>query len=69
MSGNAVNRQESGCRVLSVRLSQKEFKYLQETLKNYGVRAPSLSEGLRVLFASELYKSRRYARRIRDIQA
>ena len=69
MSGNAANRQESDSRVFSVRLGQKESIYLQETLKNYGVRAPKLSEGLRVIFASELYKSRRYARRIRDIQA
>jgi hypothetical protein len=58
MDRNSVNREEQGSQVLSVRLSSREFRHLQETLRNLGIKKGSLSASVRVLFEKDLYRSR-----------
>jgi hypothetical protein len=66
MSEIHVNRRKQLSKVLSIRMTDQEFRHLQETLRNYGIHRDSLSRAVRVLLASELYRSRRYARQARN---
>ena len=54
-------------KVLSVRLSDKEFVRLKETLRNYRIHKPTLSEEVRVLFCRDLHRSRVFAKKYREI--
>ncbi len=63
MKANNVNREEQPSQVLSVRLSKRQFKRLQVTLRNFDIRADSLSEQLRILFERFYHSSVRWRRR------
>lgn len=67
MSSNSVNRQKQPDRIISIRMSQREFRALKETLKNFGIQKPGLSAEVRALFSRDLHSSRRYARSLKQI--
>jgi hypothetical protein len=62
MRSNTVDRAKRLDQVVSVRMSQREFKHLKETLKNYQLHKKGVSAQLRVLLSWELYRSRKYVR-------
>ena len=53
---------------LSFRVSDVEFKHLQETLRNYKIHKGSMSDRMRELLRQELWRSRRHARKARDFE-
>jgi DNA-binding HxlR family transcriptional regulator len=67
MNRYSVDREETGSKVLSARLTQQEWKHFQEILRNYKIHKSSVSDQLRELLRHDLWRSRRYARRIRNI--
>ena len=67
MNRYSVDREETGSKVLSARLTQQEWKHFQEILRNYKIHKSSVSDQLRELLRRDLWRSRRYARRIRNI--
>ena len=67
MNRYSVDREETGSKVLSARLTQQEWKHFQEILRNYKIHKSSVSDQLRELLRQNLWRSRRYARRIRNI--
>ena len=68
MNRNSVNREESGSKVLSVRLSQREWKHFQEILGNYKIQKSSVSDQLRELLRQDLRRSRKYAYKQRELR-
>lgn len=67
MNRNAVNKHKTLSKFLSARLSEQEWKHFKEILRNYGIHKSSVSAQLRALLRFELYRSRRYARRKREL--
>jgi hypothetical protein len=55
MNRNNVNRLSH---VLSIRLTEREFKHLKETLRNYQIKRSSFSGSMRVLLRQDLHRSR-----------
>jgi hypothetical protein len=51
MNRNTVNREETGSKVLSARLSQQEWKHFREILRNYKIQKSSVSDQLRELLS------------------
>jgi hypothetical protein len=68
MSTIPVNRKKQLSRVLSVRMTEQEFKDLQETIKNYEIRRDSFSECVRGLLSRDLHRSRRFRRALKEQQ-
>jgi hypothetical protein len=62
MASTHVNRAKQRSKVLSIRMTDLEFRRLQETLRNYEIKRDSISEAVRVLLSRDLHRSRRYAR-------
>jgi hypothetical protein len=62
MSANKVNRRKQPSKVLSIRMTQQEFKHLRETIRNYGIFRSSFSDEVRVLLSRDLHRSRRFKR-------
>ena len=60
MSATQVNRRKQLSKVLSIRMTDLEFRHLQEIIRNYGISRSSLSECVRVLLSRDLYRSRRF---------
>jgi len=66
MGSHNVNREEQGSHVLSVRLSQREFRRLRATLRNYQIDGSCFSEQLRKFFKDSYWRSIRHARSFRS---
>jgi len=62
MSEIPVNRRKQLSKVLSVRMTDLEFRHLREILRNYSIKRDSFSECVRVLLSRELHCSRRFRR-------
>jgi hypothetical protein len=60
MNRISVNRLNQRSHVLSVRLTDKELKGVEEIVNNYGYREGSLSANVRVLFRMDLLRSRKW---------
>jgi hypothetical protein len=69
MNRNTVDREETGSKVLSARLTQKEWKHFHEILRNYKIKKSSVSDQMRALLRFELWRSRRYARKWRILNS
>jgi hypothetical protein len=69
MTSTHVNRRKQLSKVLSIRMTDLEFRRLQETLRNYEIRRDSISEAVRVLLSRDLHRSRRFARALRKEQS
>ena len=68
MGSNTVNSKKQPDRVISIRMSQHEFKCLQETLRYFGIQKNGLSARVRVLFSRDLHRFRRYARSLKELK-
>lgn len=62
MARDTVNREEQGSQVLSVRLREREFRRLQETLRNFEIQGDCMSEQMRALFHRVYWSSVRWRR-------
>jgi len=68
MAQTTVNREERDSHVLSVRLTDKQFKRVQRTLRNFGIEGSSMSEQLRLLLRKTYWSSVRFQTRHKEIQ-
>jgi hypothetical protein len=69
MNASDVNGRFQRSRVLSIRMTELEFRQLHETLRNYGISRPTLSMRVRVLLSRDLHRSRRFKRSQRQFQS
>lgn len=68
MAQTTVNREERDSHVLSVRLTDKQFKRLQSTFRNFEIHGDSMSEQLRLLLRKTYWSSYRFKVRQKEIQ-
>jgi hypothetical protein len=68
MTVTNVNREERLSKVLSVRLRERELKWILKTLRNYGIQGDSRSEQLRALFHRIYWSSVRWRRNMERAQ-
>ena len=63
MNGNTVNREERRSHVLSVRLTDREHRFIMKALKDFATTGGScFSEQLRELLVFACHKSRRHTK-------
>ena len=68
MNRNTVDKEETGSKVLSARLTEQEWKHFREILRNYKIQKFSVSDQLRALLRFELYRSKRYEEKQREFR-